>query len=244
MLNIQTAPSPNFNERRGGGPVDTIVLHYTGMKSATESLARMCDPAAEVSAHYLIEEDGAVIRLVEEDKRAWHAGRGFWRGETDINSRSVGIEIQNPGHEHGYVDFPEAQIGALILLMQGIFQRHPIDLRKVIAHSDLAPLRKTDPGEKFPWPRLKADGLCLYPEPGGLSQTGNLPTKTENALQAEILENLAAIGYEIDPIQEPGTGKNHAALVAFQRRFRPEAVNGEPDDETRRLLIETAALHR
>jgi N-acetyl-anhydromuramyl-L-alanine amidase AmpD len=152
-------PSPNWNERKL--PVSMVVLHYTGMKSAQDALDRLCDPAAEVSAHYLIEEDGTVHRLVAEDKRAWHAGRSYWRGITDVNSASVGIELVNPGHTLGYRPFPEAQMEALIPLLAGIMARHNIAPANVVGHSDVAPVRKIDPGELFEWEVLARYGLAL-----------------------------------------------------------------------------------
>jgi N-acetylmuramoyl-L-alanine amidase len=242
-LQIIERPSPNFNERGGSGIIDMIVIHYTGMKSGAESLARLCDPQSEVSAHYFIDEAGEISRLVPEKQRAWHAGRGFWRGVSDINSRSVGIELQNPGHDWGYVDFPEAQIDALIALLQEIIDRNPIDLRGVIAHSDLAPRRKLDPGEKFPWEKLKAAELCVYPKKQKASAKAALPRKIDLALRTEILRNLAEIGYRIDPQRGYWTENNRAALTAFQRRFRPRLVNGVADTETRRMAAKVAFLH-
>jgi len=206
-------PSPNFGPRNGQ-TVDMLVLHYTGMPSAAQALARLCDPAAEVSAHYLIDEDGAVHALVDEAMRAWHAGRSFWRGATDVNSRSIGIELVNPGHEFGYRPFPEAQIAALTELAQGILARHPIPAHNVVGHADVAPARKQDPGELFPWRRLAAAGIGLWPEPAE-------PI-------ADAMAALAAFGYDIaDP---------PAAVTAFQRHFRPARVDGVADEECRRLL--------
>ena len=148
-------PSPNHDDR-GGAAIDMLVLHYTGMKTAEAALERLCDPAAKVSAHYTIDEDGTVYAHVPEARRAWHAGVSFWAGATDINSRSIGIELVNPGHEFGYRDFPDAQIAALITLCHGILLRHPIPSARVLGHSDVAPARKEDPGELFPWERLAA----------------------------------------------------------------------------------------
>ena len=143
-------PSPNFDARPADTPVDMLVVHYTGMESAEAALARLCDAQAKVSAHYVIDEDGTVISLVAEDDRAWHAGESFWRGETAVNGRSVGVELVNPGDEFGYRDFPDAQMAALEQLAKDILARHPIEHRNVVGHSDVAPLRKTDPGELFP----------------------------------------------------------------------------------------------
>lgn len=193
-----------------------LVMHYTGMATAEEALDRLCDPAAQVSAHYLIDEGGAVYRLVAEDRRAWHAGASFWRGETDINSRSVGIELANPGHEWGYNSFPEAQMTALTALAKNIIQRHPITPRNVVGHSDIAPDRKLDPGEKFDWPRLAADGVGLWPATGG-------------AADGDPQSMLAAYGYDISA---------RHAVAAFQRHFRPARIDGVADDETTVLLAD------
>jgi N-acetylmuramoyl-L-alanine amidase len=191
-----------------------LVIHYTGMRSAEAALERMCDPAAEVSAHYMIDEAGKVFALVEEEKRAWHAGASFWRGESAINSRSIGIELVNPGHEFGYRPFPEAQMAALIELAKGILTRWPIPARNVVGHSDVAPRRKQDPGELFDWRRLAENGIGLWPEPG------------EGEGDAAAL--LAAHGYEIEDLT--------ATLTAFQRHFRPSRCDGAADAETLSLL--------
>ncbi|OAN54084.1 N-acetylmuramoyl-L-alanine amidase [Paramagnetospirillum marisnigri] len=207
-------PSPNFGPRQGS-TVDMLVLHYTGMPDGPSALARLCDPKTEVSAHYLIEEDGRVFALVPEDQRAWHAGKSWWRGETDINSRSIGIELVNPGHEFGYRAFPEAQIAALVDLAQAILTRWPIAARNVVGHSDIAPTRKEDPGELFPWKDLaEVHGIGLWPcgEP------------TELPPDHVLLAGLAHVGYDIhDP---------KAALTAFQRHFRPWKVDGHTDAES------------
>lgn len=226
-------PSPNHGERRPGktpgNPVDMLVLHYTGMKSAAAALARLCDPLAQVSAHYLIDEHGLVYRLVPEERRAWHAGVGQWAGETDINSRSIGIELANPGHEHGYRDFPVAQIDALIELARDILARHPIPPHRVLGHSDVAPARKTDPGERFPWARLAAEGIGLWPA------VAAIPAPAAQVDIARLQRNLAAFGYAIET-----TGIDDAqtrmAVSAFQRHFRPARLTGEVDAETAGLL--------
>lgn len=212
-------PSPNFDER--AAPVSMIVLHYTGMVDADAALARLTDPQAKVSAHYLVDEDGRLVNLVPEDKRAWHAGRSHWRGITDINSASIGIEIVNPGHDHGYRPFPDAQIEALIPLVADIKDRHAITRGNIVGHSDIAPTRKRDPGELFPWGRLARLRLAL-------------PRPTRNLLDPEwsdagFLLALERFGYEVaDPL---------AAVVAFQRRFRPELIDGEIDGECRAVLL-------
>lgn len=203
-----------------------LVLHYTGMQSAAAALARLCDPKAQVSAHYLVDEHGLAYHLVAEDRRAWHAGVAQWAGERDINSRSIGIELANPGHEHGYRDFPRAQIEALIPLARGILARHPIPPHRVLGHSDVAPARKTDPGELFPWARLAAQGIGLWPD---------AVQPAEGAVDvARLQRDLAAFGYAIDP-----TGMDDAqttlVVSAFQRHFRPARVTGAADAETAAL---------
>lgn len=211
--------SPNFDER--SAPISMIVLHYTGMPTAAEALARLCDPEAKVSAHYLVDEDGSVRQLVPEDKRAWHAGRSHWRGVTDVNSASIGIEIVNPGHDWGYRPFPTAQVEAVIRLVADVKERHGITRGNIVAHSDIAPARKRDPGELFPWGQLARLRLAL-------------PRPTKNLLdpgwsEAGFLLALERFGYDVT---EP-----MAAIMAFQRRFRPELVDGEIDAECRMILL-------
>ena len=214
-----STPSPNFDERLL--PVTMVVLHYTGMPTAAEAIARLCDPQAKVSAHYLIDEDGATHALVDEGKRAWHAGRAHWRGLTDVNSASVGIEIVNPGHEWGYRPFPPDQVAAVVRLVHAIKDRHEITRGNVVGHSDVAPTRKRDPGELFPWAELARRRLAL-PRP-----TRNL--MDPDWTQAGFLLALERFGYDVtDPM---------AALMAFQRRFRPELVDGEVDAECRMMLL-------
>ncbi len=160
-------PSPNHGPRAAGKPVDILLLHYTGMLSEAAALAWLVNPAAQVSAHYLVGEDGHIVQMVDETERAWHAGKSVWAGETDINSRSIGIEIANPGHEFGYRGFPPGQIAAVIALCRDVLSRHPIPPERVLAHSDVAPARKEDPGELFPWSELFAAGIghWVMPEP-------------------------------------------------------------------------------
>ncbi|MCP5366937.1 MAG: N-acetylmuramoyl-L-alanine amidase [Hyphomicrobiales bacterium] len=201
-----------------------LVLHYTGMRTAAAALDRLCDPAAKVSAHYLVDEDGAVHALVAEDRRAWHAGVASWRGAADVNGRSVGIELVNPGHEFGYRPFPDAQMAALADLARGVLARHPIPPRNVVGHSDVAPDRKQDPGELFDWQWLAGQGIGLWPGAPLAGEEGD----------AEPL--LRAYGY--------GSGDG-AAVAAFQRHFRPARVDGAADAETlgllRALLAQVAA---
>ncbi|MFN7901570.1 MAG: N-acetylmuramoyl-L-alanine amidase [Holosporales bacterium] len=183
-----------------------LVLHYTGMPSGVEALARLRDPASKVSAHYLIDDEGTIHGLVAEDRRAWHAGVGFWRGVTDINSASIGIELVNPGHTWGYRPFPSGQIEALLELLQDITQRHTIPAHHIIAHSDLAPARKQDPGELFPWKYLANKGFGLWPD-------DRTPPGDPNAL----ISLLHALGY--DPAADPD-----AVITAFCRHFAPEQL--------------------
>ena len=212
------APSPNFNERKL--PVRLIVLHYTGMENGPVALAKMRDPDAQVSAHYMVETDGRIFQLVDEAKRAWHAGLSSWQGETDINSSSIGIEIVNGGHDFGLPDFPAGQIDAVIELVRAVMGRHGVGPEAVIGHSDIAPGRKQDPGEKFRWDRLAEAGCALAVEPvagGGDPQA-----------------QLAAIGYSLD-------AGLPAVVEAFQRRWRPGQVDGVIDAETARLIAAVAA---
>lgn len=218
MTYIDT-PSPNFDDR--ALPVSMIVLHYTGMIDAESAIRRLTDPAAKVSAHYLVAEDGTVLRMVDEAKRAWHAGKSHWRGITDVNSASVGIEIVNPGHEFGYRPFHDQQIEALLPLVAKIKDRHNIGRGDVVGHSDIAPTRKQDPGELFPWARLAKLRLALPRPTRGLMDPG----WTEGG----FLLALERFGYDVSD--------KLAATVAFQRRFRPELIDGEIDMECRCILL-------
>ncbi len=213
-------PSPNWNERKRG--VNMVVLHYTGMQSADEALTRMCDPAAEVSAHYMIDEDGQVTQLVPEEKRAWHAGKSYWRGETDVNSASVGIELVNPGHEFGYRPFADAQMDALVPLLSDICKRHDVPRANVVGHSDIAPARKQDPGEMFDWDLLGRLRLALAkPRP-----TMRLVFDNDGAFYLA----LERFGYDISD--------GPAAVRAFQRRWRPHRIDGIIDGQIGALLFE------
>lgn len=219
MTGIIETPSPNFDERTGS--VSIIVLHYTGMRDAASAIQRLCDPEAKVSSHYLVTEDGQVLRLVDESKRAWHAGRSHWRGITDVNSASVGIEIVNPGHEFGYRPFPDQQIEALIPLVHGIKDRYGITRGNVVGHSDIAPARKQDPGELFPWWQLAKLRLALPRPARNLMDPG--------WTDAGFLLALERFGYDVTDAL--------AATVAFQRRFRPELIDGTIDAECRAILL-------
>jgi N-acetylmuramoyl-L-alanine amidase len=219
MSDIIDCPSPNFDER--SLPVSMLVLHYTGMADAPSAIQRLRDPEAKVSAHYLVAEDGQVLRLVDEEKRAWHAGRAFWRGVQDVNSASIGIEIVNPGHEFGYRPYPETQMDALVPLVADIVGRHHVPPVNVVGHSDVAPDRKQDPGELFDWARLARLGLALA------RPTRNLidPHWTDGG----FLLALERFGYDV--------AKSRPAVTAFQRRFRPELIDGVIDGECRAILL-------
>jgi N-acetylmuramoyl-L-alanine amidase len=234
MLRIISRPSPNFNERVGSDVPDMLILHYTGMQTGEAAIARLTDPAARVSAHYTVDEDGTVHAHVDERFRAWHAGVSSWRGHADINSRSVGIEIVNPGHEFGYRPFPVPQIRAVVELSQGILSRHRIPARNVVGHSDVAPGRKEDPGELFPWALLAREGVGLWPQPGSISGDSLLPGQSGPAV-AGLQRALQAFGYGIDAsgVFDEAT---RLVVVALQRRFRPRLLDGVADNETQAML--------
>ncbi len=208
-----------------------LILHYTGMASAEAALARLRDADARVSAHYLIGEDGALYRLVDEAMRAWHAGESAWRGEANINDRSIGIELVNPGHEFGYRAFPDPQMTVLIDLGRDILARHPIPPANVLGHSDVAPTRKQDPGELFDWRRLAASGVGLWPAEDA---PGAAPADEAAALAA-----LGRIGYAVG---KAGDATSKAAVAAFQRRYRPACIDGGIDPGTASLIAAVAAL--
>lgn len=236
-------PSPNHGARAVGKPVDMLILHYTGMQSAEAALERLCDEAAQVSAHYLIDEDGTIYRLVHEKRRAWHAGVSFWRGERDINSRSIGIELVNPGHEFGYRPFPEAQMASLEELAADLIAHYRIPPLHVLAHSDIAPDRKEDPGELFDWQRLAARGIGAWPEPGKSDEGG--------WTNAEIRDLLGRIGYGTAWDDGHGTawdgtvwdGSAARSLLAFQRHWCPERLTGLPDAETVKRMRALARVY-
>ncbi|MDE0391677.1 MAG: N-acetylmuramoyl-L-alanine amidase [Rhodospirillales bacterium] len=237
-------PSPNWDDRpAGAAPVDTLVLHYTGMVSAEAALERLTDRSAKVSAHWCIGEDGTLWRLVPEEQRAWHAGLSKWRGRRSVNNFSIGIELVNPGHEHGYRPFPPAQMDALLDLLRVIVARHPIDPRNVVAHSDIAPTRRQDPGELFDWARLAKAGIGLWPqgvaEPVGEGQAlrhGDCGSPVRRQQ-----DRLRAVGYGL--AVDGDFGAATAAVVrAFQRHFRQARVDGAIDAGTDAMLHEVHAL--
>lgn len=240
---MEEAPSPNHDARDPAQPVSMLILHYTGMETAAVALARLCDPAAKVSAHYMIDEDGRVFRLVPEERRAWHAGVSFWAGARDINAISIGIELVNPGHPYpgyagGYRPFPEAQMAALEGLAAEILRRHHIPRHRVLGHSDVAPARKCDPGELFDWERLARRGIGITPRGGVIAAAGpglqpGMAGETVRALQRD----LARFGYEI---AETGIYDEQTVLVvtAFQRHYRRARVDGVADFGTRAALAD------
>ncbi len=225
--------SPNQRERPEGATIDTLILHYTGMQTGSAAIARLCDPSAEVSSHYVVEEDGRVFRLVDEHRRAAHAGVSIWQGREMLNDSSIGIEIVNPGHEWGYRPFPAAQIAALTKLCQDILARHPIPRARVLGHSDVAPDRKQDPGELFPWRELAEHGVGVWPSASADLGTGD--AVTDAAGLASVRAGLRTVGYAPDA---SGAMDERLAVVlrAFQRHWRPEAVNGAADRGTRARL--------
>ena len=237
MPHVRDAPSPNFDNRRS--PPDMLVLHYTGMRTAAEAIDRLRDPEAKVSAHYVVDEDGSILRLVAEERRAWHAGKGVWQGETDCNAASIGIEIVNPGHEFGYRDFPEVQIDAVIRLIGDIRSRWTIPDARIIGHSDLAPERKQDPGERFPWKRLAGEGHGLWfePAPERIEALGAPLGVGDEGLGVIVLRaGLHRLGYGLPP----GGDYDEATKLtveAFQRHWRPAKVDGVADGETRATLM-------
>jgi N-acetylmuramoyl-L-alanine amidase len=234
-LHIRELPSPNQDHRPAGVPVDMLILHYTGMPSAQEAIDRLRDPAARVSSHYVVDEDGSVLRLVPEERRAWHAGVSYWRGNTELNGRSLGIEIVNPGHEWGYRDFPALQMAVVCDLCLAILSRHAIPARNIVAHSDVAPDRKEDPGEKFDWRGLAQNGVGLWPD--------DVPDLGMTSTMLDIRAALAEIGYRVAPegAFDPAL---YTVLCAFQRHWRPEAITGQADAGTLARLLAVAQLAR
>ena len=232
--------SPNHGPRLRGDAPDAVILHYTGMTDGEAAIAWLCDPASSVSCHYVVEEDGGVLQLVAEARRAWHAGRSVWAGDTDMNSASIGIEIVNAGHIGGLPPYPEAQVAAVIALVDDIVRRHGIPAARVLAHSDVSPGRKEDPGERFPWPRLAASGLGLWVEPVEDGCGPPIGPGAQGPEVAALQQRLAAYGYGI---ASSGLYDQQTAVVvrAFQRHFRPDRIDGIADAQTRGTL---AALLR
>lgn len=224
-------PSPNFGERKDGKQINTIILHYTGMITGEAAEDWLCNPKSEVSSHYLVHEDGRIVQMVRERDRAWHAGKSFWKGETDMNSVSVGIEIVNPGHVLGYSEFPSRQINAVIRLCRGIILRHGILPDRVLAHSDIAPGRKVDPGEKFPWGKLAAKGIGHFVEPEPITG-GRFFTLGDEGQPIEALQAMLALfGYDA-PVTGVFDAQTERNINAFQLHFRPAKVDGVADVST------------
>lgn len=225
-LDLTERASPNHGERKPG-PIDILLLHYTGMPDAEAALAWLCDPKSEVSAHYFVFEDGRVVALVPEARRAWHAGMASWGGAADINSRSIGIEIANPGHPAGMPPYPAAQIEALVGLCRGIVGRHPIPPHRILGHSDVAPGRKLDPGETFPWAALAAAGIGLWTEPPPPGDAWLAPG--DEGGEVEALQSLLALyGYGLGVNGRYGK-RTSDVVAALQRHFRPQRVDGRAD---------------
>ncbi len=238
-LTIRAAPSPNQDDRPPGVPIDTLVLHYTGMASAQAAIDRLRDPAARVSSHYVVEEDGLVWSLVDERRRAFHAGVSHWRGHSGLNDRSIGIEVVNPGHEHGYRDFPALQMAAVCDLCLSVLSRHPIPPRNVVGHSDIAPERKDDPGERFDWEGFARNGVGMWPS--GVPDLGTGGAVRDAASLRDVRAALADIGYRVAP-EGPLDPALAAVLRAFQRHWRPEAVTGQADAGTLARLLAVARM--
>jgi N-acetylmuramoyl-L-alanine amidase len=228
----EVRPSPNHGERKLGAKPDMIVLHYTGMPDAEAALTKLCSPGSEVSTHYVVMEDGYIVQCVAEARRAWHAGAAVWEGESDINSCSIGIEIVNPGHSYGYPDFPKRQIAAVTALCRSIFTRNRIPAWRVLGHSDVAPARKQDPGEKFPWRVLHDSGIGLWVKPAPILQGGPVFVLGEyDPAIAEMQVLLGKYGYDV-PASGNFDGKTRDVIAAFQRHFRPAQVDGVADAST------------
>ncbi len=259
---MSTLASPNWDAR--AFPISLVILHYTGMQNGEIARARLCDPApiagryrgpwqsphiaadaplSPVSAHYLVLEDGRVEGLVPEDKRAWHAGAGNWQGESALNDRSIGVEIANGGHDFGLPPFSDAQILAVIDLVGQIFARHGLGPAALLGHSDVAPLRKADPGEHFPWHKLAQAGLALWPRGGAEELAGKDPISPgDRGAQVEGLQTqLARFGYGLEDPSGVYGMSTQACITAFQRRFRPACVDGRADGQTRALLADLLA---
>ncbi|HTT48187.1 MAG TPA: N-acetylmuramoyl-L-alanine amidase [Pseudolabrys sp.] len=236
-------PSPNREERKGGRKPDMILLHYTGMQTGEAALRRLCAPDSKVSAHYVVFEDGRIVQCVPENERAWHAGIASWAGETDINSCSIGIEIVNPGHEFGYPDYPLRQIAAVISLCRSIVTRRgPLAPDRILAHSDVAPARKQDPGEKFPWDLMNESGIGHWVRPAPINLEGpSIRPGDQGDVVTRLQRALRGYGYGIDEtgVYDEATQQ---VIAAFQRHFRPVRVDGIADASTiltLRALLET-----
>ncbi len=225
--------SPNHGERKGGRTPDSLILHYTGVATGAAAVELLCDPVTQVSAHYVVMPDGAVVQLVPEKRRAWHAGRGFWAGETDMNDVSIGIEIAHPGHKDGAAayPFPQPQIATVIALCQDICARWPVSPQRILAHSDIAPDRKIDPGEFFPWAQLAKAGVGHYVAPYPIADGLRLERGSSGIEVEELQSLLARYGYGV-AISGLYDAKTETVVRAFQRHFRPRQVDGIADVST------------
>lgn len=225
-------PSPNIGPRRCAGAPSMLLLHYTGVATAAKAIDWLCRPESKVSCHYAIDETGRITQMVAEGMRAWHAGEAIWAGETDINSVSIGVEIHNPGHEFGYPGFPEAQMQAVEALSRDIIARYGIRPERVLAHSDVAPTRKKDPGEKFPWARLARAGIGHWVAPAPvLAAEAGMGVGVAGPLIADVQMLFANYGYGVQPTGVVD-GRTEFVVTAFQRHFRPERVDGRIDQST------------
>jgi len=236
-VKVEKKPSLNFDDR--ALPISMLVLHYTGMESGDAALERMRDPNAKVSAHYMIEEDGGIFQLVDDEKRAWHAGVSFWNGESDINSSSIGVEIVNSGHEYGLPEFPDNQIEAVMSLSSELIEKHDILNTNVVGHSDIAPGRKQDPGEKFPWKKLAQNGIGYWPEGIGDDMRVLFDDGARDRGVSVIQRGLAYIGYSIEVNGELDQN-TRVVLVALQRRYRPNKIDGLIDVQTLEIITKLA----
>jgi N-acetylmuramoyl-L-alanine amidase len=244
-LRVRDLPSPNQDDRPADTPIDMLILHYTGMPTAQAAIDRLRDPRSGMSAHYVVDEDGSVLRLVPEARRAFHAGVSYWRGHTALNGRSIGVEIVNPGHAWGYRDFPVLQLAVVCDLCLDILSRHDIPARNVVAHSDVAPDRKQDPGERFGWRSLAENGVGMWPATIAAPSGPGLVASTVLHVRAALRE----IGYQV-VAEGDLDGALATVLRAFQRHWRPEAITGEADagtlvrlDGVRQLLKESCRVH-
>lgn len=237
-LEIECCPSPNHGERRSGRQVDMLLLHYTGMDSSDGALSWLCNPVSEVSAHYFVFEDGRIVQMVPEAKRAWHAGKSYWAGDPDINSCSIGIEIANPGHAGGSPDYPEPQMAAVIDLCQDILSRHQIPPCRVLGHSDVAPGRKQDPGETFDWARLAAADIGILPETSAEPGVASVKLGRGDTGPAvrEMQEKLVKFGYRVGITGEVDT-PTETVVRAFHMHYR-QGMGDKPFDTLSMALLE------
>lgn len=236
-MNITQTPSPNFDERTL--PISMLVLHYTGMENGAAALSRMCEASSKVCAHYMVEEDGQIFQLADEKHRAWHAGLSSWAGETNVNSASIGIEIVNGGHDYGLPEFPAVQISAVVRLCQDVLKRHDIDPMNIVAHSDIAPGRKQDPGEKFPWHELSRQGIGYWPKPVSQDQRVLFEIGARDRGISVIQSGLAYIGYGVE-ITGVLDAQTRVALEALQRRYRSDVIDGNVDVQSLEIVTNLA----